>query len=54
MKIVLTLNRKTSDLDWFIRHDPGPVPPIVNPPNPDEAKDTGPPEPPKDNKPKTN
>jgi len=44
MKIIITLDRKTAKLDWFIRAEPGPVPPIVNPPNPEEPKDGGPPE----------
>jgi hypothetical protein len=45
MKVVFTLNRKTGELDWFIRNDPGPLPPIVNPPKSSEPKDGEPPKP---------
>jgi len=45
MKIIIRLDRKTGEFDWFMRPDPGPVPPIISPPNPDKTKDTGPPEP---------
>lgn len=43
MKVIVTINRKTGELDWFMRHDPGPLPPIINPPKPNEPKDTEPP-----------
>lgn len=32
-------------LTTFRHDDPGPVPPIVDPPEPEEPKDTAPPEP---------
>jgi hypothetical protein len=45
MKVVFTLNRKSGELDWFIRHESGPLPPIITPPDHDKPKDTAPPTP---------
>ena len=44
MKIVLRYNRKKNDLDYIPWPEPGPVPPIIDPPAPDEPKDGAPPE----------
>ena len=43
MKIVLRYNRKKNDLDYIPWPEPGPVPPIIDPPEPDEPKDGAPP-----------
>lgn len=45
MKIIFTIDRKTGEMDYLIREDKGPTPPIINPPKHLEPKDTGPPEP---------
>lgn len=45
MKVVLRYNIKKKELDMFAYPDPGPVPPIVDPPMPEEPKDTEPPKP---------
>lgn len=48
MKTVVLFDPEKKGPDRLItfRHDePGPVPPIVNPPDPDEAKDAEPPKP---------
>lgn len=42
MKFVVRLNSKTLTYDTFFYNDPGPLPPIIDPPEPDEPKDTGP------------
>jgi hypothetical protein len=41
MKIVLRYNIKKKELDMFAYAEPGPVPPIIDPPEPDEPKDGG-------------
>lgn len=44
MKFVAIINGKKEGEDritTFLYDDPGPVPPIVNPENPEEAKDGG-------------
>ena len=46
MKIVITFKPKTGELDWFSYAERGPVPPIIDPPEPDKPKDTEPPAPP--------
>ena len=45
MKLVVRYDRKRGELDYFIRPEPGPIPPIIDPPEPDEPKDGAPPEP---------
>jgi len=45
MKFVVRINPETLKYDTFRYDDPGPVPPIIDPPEPDEAKDTEPPKP---------
>lgn len=42
MKFVAFGNVKTGKMDSFIRYEPGPVPPIVTPPEPDKPKDCDP------------
>ena len=46
MKIVIRYKPKTGEMDWFSYPAPGPVPPIIDPPEPDEPKDSEPPPPP--------
>jgi hypothetical protein len=43
MKVVFTYDKRTYKPDWFIYLDQGPLPPIVNPAQPDIPQDTGPP-----------
>ena len=43
MKIVLRYDRKKHELDYIPWPEPGPVPPIIDPPEPDEPKDGEPP-----------
>jgi len=46
MKFVARIDpKKTPPIEGFIYTDLGPVPPIVDPPEPDEPKDTEPPKP---------
>jgi len=43
--IDLTKKNPEERVITFVTHDPGPVPPLVKPPDPDEPKDTEPPKP---------
>lgn len=47
MKVVFTYNKKTQKADAFVYHGPGPLPPIIDPPEPERLQDTAPPDPPK-------
>jgi hypothetical protein len=53
MKAVFRIDKK-GNFDSFVYLGPGKVPPFIPPANRDEPKDTGPPDPPKDDKPKPN
>ena len=53
MKVIFRIDKK-GKFDSFVYTGPGKVPPFIPPPKRDEPKDTGPPEPPKDDKPKPN
>jgi len=43
MKIVFTIDRKTRKTDYFKYYESGPLPPMVNPPDPGSPKDEAPP-----------
>jgi len=45
MKVVVVLDPKTFKPDVFRYDEPGQVPPIIDPPAPEEPKDTEPPKP---------
>ena len=45
MKVVIVLDPKTLKYDTFRYDEPGQVSPIIEPPEPEEPKDTEPPKP---------
>lgn len=45
MKFVVTFDPKTFKTTSFQYDEPGPLPPIVTPPDPDAEQDTAPPKP---------
>jgi hypothetical protein len=45
MKIRFTYDHKKDEIDWFVWRDPGPIPPVAYPADPDTPKDGAPPEP---------
>jgi hypothetical protein len=50
-KRVYILDPETLKIDGFAYDEPGPVPPLISPPDENEPKDTAPPEPEKKPKP---
>ena len=45
MKVVVRINPDTLKYDTFRYDESGPLPPIIDPPEPEEPKDTEPPKP---------